>query len=557
MFLIQDKNQYVSLKLIANKMSRLTLISWVAVLLVGHQFTYAVSCSDAMKAKITLPPVINGWGINAQNHRFISELDGGISKRQLADLKVKWVFALPDTKTPHTQPLITPDTVFIGDEPGMVYALDRETGCEKWRFDAESTVRTALRYVALKLEAGGGHLLTFGTANGEVFGINVLTGQLKWRMQAENHSKTMVSGSSVEHDGVLYQPVSSWEAMWALNPFYPCCNFRSSVLALKPESGEIIWRAYVIEEEPRLVEERFLRPDRWGPSGAPVWSQPAIDAKRNRLYVGTGENYSSPATDTSDAILAFDLTTGEMLWKQQFLANDAWNTACESPFDGNCPSERGEDLDFGAPPILIDVNGKDIILAGQKSGHVYALDPDRNGELLWKDRPGTGGKLGGIHFSMAVDPQKHRLYVPISDRPIKILGDNPEGIPNPSLHAYDIATGEKIWATAATNICISDIGERKKNCDPGLSAAITATENLVFAPSLDGYIRVFDANDGAEIWSYDTNRSFDAVNGGKAKGGAIDLGGVYLNRGQLFLNAGYGTFDQAPGNAFIVLEVAD
>ncbi len=515
----------------------------------------AEQCEPALASSIDLTPHINGWGINKKNHRFIAESNAGINRDNVANLQVKWVFAMPKTKTPHTQPFITTDTVFIGDEPGMVYALDRETGCEKWRFDADTTVRTALRFMTYESNGQQHNLLTFGTAGGEVFGIDPLTGEQQWRILAEDHSKVMVSGSSIDHQGVIFQPVSSWEAMWAVNPFYACCDFRSSVIALDPANGELIWRSYTIEEESKLIKKRFLLPDQYGPSGAPVWSQPTLDAKRNRLYVGTGENYSSPATDTSDAIIAFDLSSGEMLWHQQFLASDAWNVACESPFDFNCPTERGVDLDFGAPPILVTVDGRDIILAGQKSGSVFALDPDQQGELLWQQKPGTGGKLGGVHFSMGVDQAKGILYVPISDRPVDILGDNPEGEPNPSLHAFDIATGQSIWSTQAPDICQDAEGRAVKRCHPGLSAAVTVTESLVFAPSLDGHIRAFDAETGASIWAFDTRGKFPAVNAKQAKGGSIDLGGAYLDGGQLFINAGYGTFDQQGGNAFIVLEV--
>jgi len=218
----------------------------------------ANNCAPDVAAAIDLSPSINGWGINDKNHRFIAEIDAGINRDNLTRLQVKWVFALPDTATPHTQPFITPDTVFIGDEPGVVYALDRETGCEKWRFDAGTTVRTALRFMTYKANDKQHMLLTFGTAGGEVFGIDPLTGQQHWRIRADEHSKTMVSGSSIDHNGVIFQPVSSWEAAWAVNPFYSCCNFRSSVIALDPANGELLWRSYMVKEEPRLVKENLI-----------------------------------------------------------------------------------------------------------------------------------------------------------------------------------------------------------------------------------------------------------------------------------------------------------
>ena len=98
-------------------------------------------------------------------------------------------------------------------------------------------------------------------------------------------------------------------------------------------------------------------------------------------------------------------------------------------------------------------------------------------------------------------------------------------------------------------------GERLEGCYSGLSAAVTVTENLVFAPSLDGHIRVFDAHSGEHIWAFDTRDEFAAVNARTASGGSVDLGGAYLDNGQLFINAGYSVFGQAGGNAFMVMEV--
>lgn len=71
----------------------------------------------------------------------------------------------------------------------------------------------------------------------------------------------------------------------------------------------------MIPEPPQLTGEKnpagkpFL-----APSGAPIWGSPTIDVKRNMLYVGTGESYSSPAAAASDAVVAFDLDTGAIMW---------------------------------------------------------------------------------------------------------------------------------------------------------------------------------------------------------------------------------------------------
>ena len=495
---------------------------------------------------------VSGWGVNRENHRFIPGERAGITRGNLTDLELQWVFGLPGAEAPRFMPLLTVDTVVITDEDGGVYALDRATGCEKWRFDAGAMVRTALRHV----QHDGMHLVVFGTMDAELIALDLVTGAPRWRNVVAEHPRAMISGSAVDHAGVIYQPISSWEVAWAVNPFYACCTFRGSVVALRADTGAVLWRAHTIEELSGVVESRLLLPDRKGPSGAPVWSQPTLDLKRRLIYVGTGENYSAPATDTSDAILAFDMDTGEMRWKRQFLASDAWNVACVIPGHGNCPEEEGEDLDFGAPPVLVNYRGRDLILAGQKSGRVFALDPDRDGEVQWSYRAGAGGKAGGVHFGMAADPGRGVLYVPISDRPVAYFGDSSDGVPYPSLHAVDITSGEPVWAVAAPGDCLEHESTRSiDGCFPGFSAAITVTEDLVFAPTLDGHLRVFDAADGRQLWSYDTRVDFDTVNGVAARGGALDMGGVFVDSGQLFVSSGYGLFEQLPGNAFMVFTV--
>ncbi|MEM9254300.1 MAG: PQQ-binding-like beta-propeller repeat protein [Pseudomonadota bacterium] len=517
--------------------------------------SYAIDCEDD---EIDSRAVVNGWGFDRTNHRFLSESQAGITPDNLQSLKLQWVYALPDTDAPRFNPLITPDTVFVTDGSGGVYALDRSTGCEKWRHSIDSTVRTALR----KVVSGEDELLVFGTLDGDLIALDLQNGSKVWKVRLHPHPKAMLSGSAVDHEGIIYQPVSSWEVAWALNPFYGCCTFRGAVVAVSAADGEIVWRGYTIEEEPKLTRERLLLPDQYGPSGAPVWSQPTLDLERRRLYVGTGQNYSSPATNTSDAILAFDLETGALVWKQQMLANDAWNLACIGGMRMNCPEERGDDLDFGAPPILVEVDGRDFLLAGQKGGRVYALDPDRDGALIWTRKAGAGGKAGGIHFAMAVNASRGVLYVPISDRGLgSLLGTSNDGEPNPSLQALDIPTGRPLWMTPAPGDCMENReGSEPRpmdDCFRGFSAAVTATERLVVAPALDGYLRIFDANSGEQIWEFNTAIEYDAVNGGKAQGGALDLGGAVMSDGQLFIPSGYSLFGQMGGNAFMVFGIEE
>src|SRR4030095_13615354 len=144
---------------------------------------------------------------------------------------------------------------------------------------------------------------------------------------------------------------------------YECCTFRGSVVALDAATGRQIWKTYTIPEQPRPVNKNKKGVQQWGPSGAGVWSTPTIDADHKVLYVATGDNYSTPASKTSDAILALDMQSGKMLWFRQLMEKDAWNVSCLQLDKSNCPQNAGPDFDFGSSAILVDLpNSKRALL---------------------------------------------------------------------------------------------------------------------------------------------------------------------------------------------------
>src|SRR5581483_10950178 len=170
--------------------------------------------------------------------------------------------------------------------------------------------------------------------------------------------------------------------------------------------------AHTIPEPAHLIRTYADGAEVWGPAGAAIWSAPTIDAKRNAIYVGTGNTYSGPAQPTADAIIAFDLTTGKERWVRQMNPGFRDVFGCTAG-EINCADHPGPDFDFGASPVLAALpNGRDLIIAGQKSGVVYALDPDKRGAEVWHYRAGGGSGLGGIQWGIAVDAE--RAYVPVA-----------------------------------------------------------------------------------------------------------------------------------------------
>lgn len=483
----------------------------------------------------------NGWGLGASNQRYQNNAEQGLRRDNIGSLELAWAFAL-DSDSPHSYPLVTEDTVFIGTTEGRLLALDRDTGCLRWEFEANGGIRTGIVHGQVTTGTGTRPLLFFGTFQGRVHAVDPTNGTEVWQRDVRTHPFAVVTGTPAFHNNKLYVPVSSIEVVLAAIPIYSCCKFRGSMVALDPATGTNQWRTFTINTEAEETGSHYFFVEEYGPSGAPVWSAPTIDADAGQLYFGTGENYSAPATNGSDAIFALALADGKVRWRQQFTEQDAYNMSCEtSAKHPNCPEENGPDLDFGAPPILATTkDGQRLLLVGQKSGDVRALNPN-DGEVLWQHKLGRGGKLGGVHWGMALAPEPELLLVPMSDR--SPFGKSPDE--TPGLTALNIRTGEVAWTQPAADGC----GERSQ-CSSGFSAAIIATNDIVFAGQLNGLLSGYDITTGELLWQVDTWGEVEAVNG-TAVGGAIDVHGPMVAGDNLFVSSGYGSFGQRGGNAFL------
>jgi polyvinyl alcohol dehydrogenase (cytochrome) len=487
----------------------------------------------------------SNWG-GAGNRRFQAE-EQLLNRDNVKNLALKWAFAFPQSTRVRSQPTVTAAMTYIGSQDGTVYALDTDTGCIHWTFQGDVESRGAIQ---LHIDPGNGkRTLLFGDLRANVYSVDASTGELLWKTRVHEHPFAAVTGSVVADEDKVYVPVSSLEVVPAAQVDYPCCTFRGALVAINLSDGTIAWKTYTTSE-PLLRGKSSAGADQFGPSGAPIWSSPTLDKKRNLVIATTGQNYSSPATGTSDAVIALDTASGKIQWVSQVTKNDAWNGAC-SRKTPNCPEEDGPDFDIGASAILITTrDNKDLLLVGQKSGLVYALDPDQKGKILWTRRVGRGGTMGGVHWGMSSDGD--RLYVGISDLDTNnayIVGE-----PHPGLHALDPLSGEFLWRSPLPNICPSEL---KFRCDPGISAAVSSSPGLVFAGGMDGMLRAFDANNGGVLWSYDTRRSYTSVNGIEGKGGSIEADGPVIVNGELFVTSGYDKWAEVPGNVLLVFSLPE
>ena len=512
----------------------------------------AALCADLKAPLATGSADWNGWGNGLNNARY--QPMPGLTASNVTRLKLKWSFAYPDAFTANGQPSIVGGRVFVASANRHIYSLDASRGCQYWAFESEAPVRTAIAISSIKGERPRAF---FGDRRGSVYALDATTGELLWKTRALDHPRTGITGAPVVYDTHLFVPVTSSEEGAANDLSYECCKTRGAVVALNVSgdaSGKKVWEAYSIPEEPRMVGKNPAGTPVWAPSGASIWAAPTVDVERGVVYASTGDNFTHPASKTSDAVLAFDLNTGAMVWSRQLLEGDVFSTACLATSKLGCPENPGPDYDFGSSPILIKLaSGKRVLVIGQKSGIVHALDPDDKGKILWQTRVGRGGILGGVQWGSASDGKN--VYVAVSDvafTEFEIERGKPrifDAKVGGGMVALDAATGAKVWSTPAPAIC----GDRP-NCSPAQSAAVTAIPGAVFSGALDGHLRVYAASDGKILWDFDSAREFQAVNG-VGKGGSMDGPGPAVANGMVFVNSGYGTWGGQPGNVLLAFSV--
>ena len=489
----------------------------------------------------------SGWGGNLRGTSFQSLERAGITAQDVSRLEVRWAFGFPDATEMRSTPAVLGDRLIVGSQSGDVVSLGIRNGCEHWRFRADAGIRSG---VVVGEGVEGKMLAFFADLQTNVYAVDAENGDLIWKSRAGHHQQAMNTGTPALHNGRLYVPISSLEIALSQNPAYPCCTSSGAVAAIDARTGAELWYHRVIADAAERVGETASGGPIFAPSGAPVWSSPTIDAGRGVLYIGTGENYTRPTSPASDAILALDLETGATVWAFQALAGDAYNMGCTRRRSlGNCPDPMGPDLDFGMAPILATLpGGGEILVAGQKSGVVWGLDPD-GGRVVWNTKVGAGGALGGIHWGMAIDERfayaanaDNRLGVPINEDPSRPL--------TPGVYALDLGSGDVAWSVPTPDVC-----EGRRRCRRANSAQPTVIPGVVFAGTLDGHLRAYSTDDGTVLWDFDTAREFSTVNGVPARGGSMDAAGPVVAQAMVFVNSGYGLFNQMPGNVLLAFAV--
>lgn len=487
--------------------------------------------SNVCKANPALPgegPSWIGWSAGSDGARFQTAAAAGITVADIPRLKLKWAFAVPGGGALRSQPTVARGRLFIGGDTGRVYSIDAKTGCTYWSFKMDTPGRLAPIVAPITGHPGTSLAVFMVDGAGKAYALDAHDGKLVWSSRIGEDAR--VSAAASLYKDRLFVPLIGSETINGDDPNYECCKSRGGLAAFDTNTGKLLWRVSTIPEPLHRIGVNPNGKTLWGPSGASVWNTPTVDGKRGVVYVGTGNNYGPDPNDTSDAILAFRMADGKLLWSHQEFKGDAFMARCPptSPGNGNCPAVLGGDSDFGGGSVILhSQRGRDLLLAAGKGGVAIALDPDQKGKLIWRTKLYTGApppSRGLVLFGGAADA--HRVYYPLQRQ-------------GGGLTALAIEDGAQLWTAEV-------------HADPrGQGSAPSAIPGAVFTGGWDGVLRAVD-KDGRVIWSFDTHRDFEAVNGVPANGGSMGSSGPAIVGGMVYVASGYiGASDGYPGNVVL------
>jgi polyvinyl alcohol dehydrogenase (cytochrome) len=407
------------------------------------------------------------FGHDPQGTRFNTG-EKRLGRANVAGLRVLW--RQPTPAVVAGTPAVVGGTVFDGDAAGNFYALDARSGRLRWSASFSGVVFTASPVVLR------GRVVIGGQSNGVIYGLDKGNGRVVWQVRPNTFGRPGIWGSGTQVGKYVAIGVASNDET-AAPPF----RSRGSLVLLDPQDGRVVWQTFTVSDADYAN----------GATGVSIWTTPVFDEESNTIYIGTGNNFTEPATANSDSIMAFDAATGRVKWVNQRTPNDIWTIRFP----------LGPDSDFGDSPQLYDLpDGRKVVGDGQKNGFYHVLDA-ATGAVINFQQFIAGSTLGGLYTDSAV-----------ADGVIFAPGNN-VAANRCALIALTGDARQELWRFETA----------------GLEANGVAVANGVvyFKPSTDPNLYAFDPA-GSRLAAVPV--------GGSNSGVAVSKGRVFLGLGDVFSN---------------------
>ena len=321
---------------------------------------------------------------SSQRHSGLTQ----ITTANVGDLESKWVIQNQVFGAWQSNPIVVDGIMYITQRPNDVMAVDPVTGRVFWMYrhtpadNATVCCGANNRGVAVL-----GDKVFMGTLDARLIAIDAINGRPIWDIEVAdlNLAYSITMAPLVVKDKVIVG-VGGGEF-----------GIRGFIAAYDADTGEEAWRFWTIPGPGEPGHETWEGDD-WEHGGASVWVTGSYDADLNLTYWGVGNpgpdwNPGQRPGDNlySDAVVALNADTGELVWYFQFTPND------------------GYDYDSVQVPVLVDIewNGvpRRLMLWANRNGYFYVLDRV-TGEFL------TGTPFVKVNWSSGLEENGRPIPTP-------------------------------------------------------------------------------------------------------------------------------------------------
>lgn len=491
-----------------------------------------------------------------------SPLDA-INAENVDELGLAWSYELSSNRAASATPIVVDGVMYVTSAWSIVHALDAATGAEKWVYDPE-VPRERGQYACCDVVNRGvavwngkvyvatidGRLVALNAANGaEVFDVVTVD-------QARPYT---ITGAPRAAAGMIF--IGNGGAEYGVRGYVSAYDAETGALRWRfyttpnPEAPD--------EAASDAVREVALAT--WNPQGAwlqsggggTVWDAIVYDPEQNALWVGVGNgapwNQAVRAPDRPNAnddnlylasIVKLSAETGEYECHYQTTPGETWDYTATQP--------------IMLADLTIDGRARQVAMQAPKNGFFYVLDRADCGlisaspliamgptsanappgtPMTWStgevdaqgrpiENPGARFTAGtalvapssfGVHnwHPMAMSPQTGLVYIPIQESVMDFTTDPAfqyrPGRWNTGTTHFPLPDSEAVRAAARNSLTGALIAWdpvarreawRRPLSGPWNGGALATAGNLVFQGTVDGHIKAYNAQTGAELWSF-------------------------------------------------------